>query len=80
MTILLDANGRLALARLSREKIEILAEARILDGPTWTAPTLLGTRLYLRDQRSIRALELGADIPTAGPGYSRIPRQHSDPS
>ncbi len=59
LTVLLDANGRLALARLSPDGIEVLAEARILDGPTWTAPTLVGTRLYLRDQQSIRALELG---------------------
>jgi hypothetical protein len=28
---------------------------------SWTAPTLVGTRLYLRDQRTIKALDLGVD-------------------
>jgi outer membrane protein assembly factor BamB len=59
-TILLDAEGQLALARLSPEGVELLAQVDLLDEPTWTVPTLVGTTLYLRDQKSIRALDLGA--------------------
>ncbi len=59
-TILLDAEGKLALARLSLDGVEILSEATITDETTWTAPTLVGTTLYFRDQTSIRAFDLGA--------------------
>ena len=59
-TILLDAEGKLALARLSLDGVEILSEATIADETTWSAPTLIGTTLYYRDQSSIRAFDLGA--------------------
>ena len=29
------------------------------DGPTWTIPTLVGTTLYVRDQKILRAFDLG---------------------
>jgi len=58
-TVALDANGKLALLRLSPTAVEILAQAEIADGPTWTVPTLVGTRLFVRDNKSIRALDLG---------------------
>jgi outer membrane protein assembly factor BamB len=60
-TILLDANGELALAKLSPEGITILSQATIADGPTWTVPTLVGRFLYVRDKRTIRALDLGGN-------------------
>jgi hypothetical protein len=62
-TILLDAEGKLALARLSLDGIEILSEATIADETTWSAPTLVGTTLYFRDQSSIRAFDLAAGAP-----------------
>jgi len=62
-TILLDAEGKLALARLSLDGVEILSEAKIADENTWSAPTLVGTTLYYRDQSSIRAFDLGAAAP-----------------
>ena len=58
-TILLDARGQLALVELSPEQMRVLAQVEVVDAETWTVPTLLDTRLYLRDQQSIRALELG---------------------
>ena len=61
-TILLDAKGKLALARLSVDGVEILAEATIADETTWSAPTLVGTTLYYRDQSSIRAFDLSAAV------------------
>jgi len=61
-SLLLDANGHLALVRLSREGIEIDAEVRIAEGPTWTAPTLVGSTLYVRDKKSVRAFDLGPTV------------------
>ena len=59
-TILLDAKGHLALAELGPTEMKVRSEARIAEGPTWTVPTLSGTRLYVRDKKTVRALELGA--------------------
>jgi hypothetical protein len=57
-TILFDANGHLAQARLGPEGIDFQSRAQIVDGPSWTVPTLVGTHLYVRDQKTIRALDL----------------------
>lgn len=58
--ILLDSNGKLALAEVAPGKIDIQSTAQVLDGSVcWTAPTLVGRTLYLRDRRSIVALDLG---------------------
>jgi len=59
-TILLDVNGELALARLSPDGMTVLAQATVSDGPTWTIPTLAGTTLYVRDQKTLRAFDLGS--------------------
>jgi hypothetical protein len=66
--IWLDENGRLGLATLSPEKFTLNASHQLLEKPSWTAPTLVGTRLYLRDMSSIMALELGAPRPAKGSG------------
>ena len=58
-TILLDVNGELALARLNPGQMTLLAQATISEGPTWTIPTLVGTTLFVRDQKSLRAFDLG---------------------
>jgi outer membrane protein assembly factor BamB len=59
-TILLDERGKLAVVELSPEGMTILAQAKISDDRTWTVPTLVGTTLYVRDQTTIRAYELGS--------------------
>jgi len=58
--IVLDAKGHLALAELGPDGMKVHSETRIAEGPTWTVPTLSGTRLYIRDKQTIRALDLGA--------------------
>jgi outer membrane protein assembly factor BamB len=58
-TILLDAGGRLALARLDPAGMAVLAKVTIAGGGTWTVPTLVGTTLYVRDKKTIRAFDLG---------------------
>jgi len=57
--ILLDEDGQLALAAVSPEGLKILAKASLLKNNAWTVPTLVGTKLYVRDRKTIMALELG---------------------
>jgi outer membrane protein assembly factor BamB len=56
--IVLDEDGQLALVRLSRQGMTVLARAPVLEHLAWTPPTLVGTVLYARDQRTIVALDL----------------------
>jgi outer membrane protein assembly factor BamB len=58
--IVLDEDGTLALATVSPEGLKVLAKATVFRGRSWTAPTLVGTRLFLRDRATIKALEVGA--------------------
>jgi hypothetical protein len=37
----------------------VLAKAAILENRAWTPPTLVGTRLYARDRKTIASFELG---------------------
>ena len=57
--ILLDEDGVLGLATVTREGLEVLSRAQVFDSLAWTVPTLVGTRLYLRNREEIVALELG---------------------
>lgn len=56
--IVLDEDGRLALARASRAGLEVLAESKVLESWSWTTPTLVGSTLYVRDKKTIAKLEL----------------------
>jgi outer membrane protein assembly factor BamB len=58
--IVLDEDGTLALATATPSSFGVLAQAALLQKTAWTPPTLVGTRLYVRDRQSIVALELGA--------------------
>ncbi|MBU0638393.1 MAG: PQQ-like beta-propeller repeat protein [Planctomycetes bacterium] len=58
--IILDEEGNLVLATATPEDFEIHARAKVLERLAWTCPTLVGTRLYLRDHRTIKCLDLGA--------------------
>ncbi len=58
-TLILDENGQLSLARLSADGVETIATYQPLDKPAWTAPVLIGTRLYARNQFRLVALDLG---------------------
>ena len=57
--IILDEDGTLGLATVSRRGLQVLARAPVLSATAWTVPTLAGTKLYLRDRADIVALELG---------------------
>jgi outer membrane protein assembly factor BamB len=56
--ILLDEDGHLALAKPDTTALHVASRADLLHHNAWTAPTLVGTRLYLRDRLQIMALEL----------------------
>jgi hypothetical protein len=57
--ILADEDGTLALCRATPEKFEVLSKCSALENIAWTPPTLVGTRLYVRDRKTMMALELG---------------------
>ncbi len=57
--ILADEDGTLALCRMTPQKLEVLTKAHVLENIAWTPPTLVGKILYLRDRKTISALELG---------------------
>ena len=56
--IILDENGDLGLIEVTPEGMNVLARATVLKSKAWTIPTLVGKRLYLRDQESIIALDM----------------------
>jgi hypothetical protein len=56
--LFLDETGKVVLARVSPEKLEVLASAAIAKPDAWTIPTLAGTTLFVRDQEKIMALDL----------------------
>ena len=57
--ILLDEDGSLILATVSPQNLKVIARTQLLQHLAWTVPTLSGTRLYVRDRKTIMALDLG---------------------
>jgi len=61
--IILDEDGNFGIARATPERFQVLSRVPLLTGISWTPPTLVGTRLYVRDRATLMALELGASQP-----------------
>ena len=57
--LLLDEDGVLALITPGPSGPEIHGKAEVLETKAWTAPTVVGTRVYLRDRAVIKALDIG---------------------
>jgi outer membrane protein assembly factor BamB len=57
--VVLDEDGTLGLATVSPQGLKVLARANVLTNLAWTAPTLVGTALYVRDRKSMAAFDLG---------------------
>jgi outer membrane protein assembly factor BamB len=57
--ITLDQDGNLMIAHPSTAGFKISAKAPLLSRLSWTPPTLVGTRLYIRDRRTMMAVEMG---------------------
>ena len=56
--LVLDEDGVLALCAFSPDAIQVFSKAQVLENKAWTPPTLIGTKLYLRDRKTIKALDL----------------------
>jgi len=57
--IVMDEDGNIGLATATRQGYTVLAKASILTNRAWTTPTLVGTKLYVRDRKQMMAFELG---------------------
>ena len=60
--LVFDEKGVLALAAPSPDGMEILAKAKVLEETCWSGPTVVGTRVYLRNRTEMVALELGGNL------------------
>lgn len=58
--VILDEDGNLGIATVTGEGLQVHAKAAILDHLAWTPPTLVGTRLYVRDRKTISSFDLGS--------------------
>ena len=56
--IILDEDGNLALATVSPAGLKVISKVSLMKNLAWTVPTLVGTKLYLRDRQTIMAVDL----------------------
>jgi len=56
--VTLDQDGNLMIAYPSPKDFRITAKAPLLSRLSWTPPVLVGTRAYLRDRRTMMAVDL----------------------
>jgi outer membrane protein assembly factor BamB len=56
--IAVDEDGNLSLATVSPAGLKVLAKTEVLHSNAWTAPSLAGGVLYVRDRHSLVALDL----------------------
>jgi len=57
--LFLDESGKLTIAKVSPGGAEILAAAQVTESVSWSLPTLVDTKLYVRDRKNVLALDLG---------------------
>ena len=58
---MLDEDGGLSLATFGREGAKVVSKVPLLSNNAWTAPSMAGTKLYIRDRKSIMALDVGVE-------------------
>ena len=56
-TLLLDDRGNLTVASMDRGGFRVQSRAQILEGRSWTPPTVIGDRLYARNGTSVVAVQ-----------------------
>ncbi len=56
--VLLDEEGVLHLVNLSPQGLKVISSFQILQNLAWTPPSIGGTRLYVRDRKTMAALDL----------------------
>jgi hypothetical protein len=57
--LILDEDGNLGLATVTPDAFTVHAKVPLLEKVAWTVPTVVGNKLYLRDKKTIMALDLG---------------------
>ena len=57
--ITLDEQGELSLATVTPQGLTVHSKCKIAEHQSWTAPTLVGTTLFVRDRKHIMAFDLG---------------------
>ena len=57
--ITLDQDSNLMIAHPSPQGFKIAAKAPLLTHLSWTPPVLVGTRLFIRDRKTLMAVDLG---------------------
>ncbi len=58
--IVLDEDGKLYLTTATPEGFTVHSEVELLDRVAWSAPTIVGQNMYVRDKVKIMALDLSA--------------------
>jgi len=56
--IVVDEDGNVALADFTPQGLKVVSRVELLHNNAWTAPSLAGSRLYLRDRTTLMALDL----------------------
>ena len=56
--IFLDEHGKLVMAKITPKELKVLASAQVTEAVSWSLPTLVGSKLYIRDRKHILALDL----------------------
>jgi outer membrane protein assembly factor BamB len=56
---ILDEDGYLYLTKPGPEDLTVVAKTNLLEKVAWTAPTIVGKTMYVRDKKNIMALDLG---------------------
>jgi outer membrane protein assembly factor BamB len=60
--LFLVKSGKLSIAKVSPTEVDVLDTAKITSSVSWTPPTLVSTKLFVRDRKHIVALDLSGDI------------------
>ncbi len=58
--VILDEDGQLGLATATPEGLTVHSKVSLLEKVAWTVPTVVGSKMYVRDKKNLMALELGA--------------------
>jgi len=58
--ILLDEDGEMALTTVTPDGLTVHSQCKVGETYAWAAPTLVGTKLYVRDRKHITAFDVGS--------------------
>jgi hypothetical protein len=56
--IFIDEHGTLVMAKITPKELKVVASAQVTEPVSWSLPTLVGSKLYIRDRKHILALDL----------------------